>query len=234
MTRAIGAACLTWLGLTACFHADDERPALLEDMPGLTLIVGASPVRAVVEIDFRMDWCVILHDSFSAKINGAALPIENPGGGDESSCDRPRLRLDMPPTAAISTLSIEDDSVRVDIGLGDLVAPRTMQLVPEGPWIFDVGQTVTARYSPMADLYAPTARLVLSYPASVGTLPELRNIPFTASGDELTFVVPDHVGPGQLELRTPPPGPEPWPCPPLTCLRVDPPRFAQPIEIRRP
>lgn len=225
MTRR---ACLALLCLAAC---NDEPPRLLAEASNVRLVFGASPVFAWVAIENDgPGGCLVLHESFRATLNGAGMVVEHQGSGDpSSSCRGPSMRIVNPPTAESSTLELADDSMRIRVGLADLVAPRSLRPIPDPgePWILETGKTVTAYYTgPLADLRVPGAHLRLG---GIHT-------PFVASGDALSFEVPDLPGSLTMELHADP-HMKSWPCtnvPDVTCTMQRPPLIVQPVQIRRP
>lgn len=75
----------------------------------------------------------------------------------------------------------------IRIGLGDLLAMRSVQLVPDGPWTFTPGQEITLQWSPQQDLamYVPLICFNPDAPSSTGGTCAT----FTIADDRITFAV---------------------------------------------
>jgi hypothetical protein len=228
MTRRTRLSCLTLLGFAAC---TSQPPTLLADVSKLDVRIAAGPYAVFANLDnFTPEGCLVLDESFRATVNGEEMEISHRGSGStDFSCGAPRLTLRSPPNAERSTLELSDASMKIGVDLADLLAPRSIQISPDGPWIFEAGTTVTARYTPAADLRATGTRLELRTAQSgwAGT------IQFTASDDQLSFVVPDRPGSWLLGVQ-PSSQTRPWPCQNATCWMNRLATIAQPIEIRRP
>jgi hypothetical protein len=231
--------CLSLLCFAACTAVPDEQPTLLIDMPHRGVLFAANPTRTFVEVQPMFydrasgESCVVLHESFRATVGDAELPVSHPGSvsdGGEDECRGPTVGLAFPPPA--QTITLADDSLQIVIDVGG----RLARLRPESPLIVEVGATVTVPYAPAStNLLDGNMTLVLVHP---GGSSDGSGVQLSASSGTLTFVVPDHPGSGQLELRSlERGGPKPYPCTGASCLIVGTsaqPALTTPIEIRRP
>jgi hypothetical protein len=237
MTRCL--ACLVLTALSACLgngdpDADTKR---LSELPAPKLLFAANQRFVWVEIDvdpWSVRACAILDDSFQATLNGVPMTITHRGesvgsiySGDP--CISPELRLDNPPVAAAAMLVMSYPRHTITVDLADLLAPRSAQLVPDGPWTFTSGQAVTLQWSPRSDFttYTPSIRFVYDY------------LPVTVVDDRMSFTLPDMRAAGGLELfmklpgqhRQPPYGDViDWPsCTGASCQLRQTPQVIQPI-----
>lgn len=211
--------CLFLLGFAAC----TGNPQLA-DLPGLTITFSAN----AAEVRVWIEHCEVLDESFRATVGGDEIPIKHPGSTYDG-CTKPYLELRAPPAA--DAIVLADDSKEVTIPLEG----RLARLLPERPWIAEVGATVEVRYEPAGSVVEGKTRLVLE---PVEGAMSYSLVTFSASSGKLTFEVPDHPGSRRLSLAGFANGgiPVPVPCQGATCRVVAP--YTQdtgvPIEIRTP
>jgi hypothetical protein len=200
-----------YLPLTLLAACTEPSGTPLSELPSLELAIGAGPLLVDVEVRYRHEAnepCAILAGDFEATVNGMAMPITERGAAKQGGCTWPALRLDHPPAAVRTTLVLRDPSLTITADLADVLAPRSAQLVPDGPWTFTPGQAVTLQWSPASDLATHTP-----YPAFVYDDPSRGTVfaPTTATvvGDRITFQTPNVAISGgtlQVTLFTKAPG----------------------------
>jgi len=215
----------------------------LSELPSPELAIVAGPLLVEVEVRYRHteteanEPCALLAGDFEAKVNGVAMPITERGAAKQGGCTWPALRLDHPAAAARTTLVLRDPSLTITADLADVLAPRSAQLVPEGPWTFTPGQAVTLQWSPASDLATHTP-----YPAFVYDDPSRGTVfapaAATVVADRITVQTPNVAISGgtlQVTLYTNPPGSgvDPPPsCTGATCSLMKLPQFAHLIDSR--
>lgn len=211
------------VGLGGCFppsYVDKITP--LAEIPDLELVLRRGTGSTTeIELTFdpeQLEGCVIASPSLSGSISGAPLRIGVRGRSDRAldgywlGCDEPLLGTSIP-VQPPGYFVVADDSLTITGEVGDALLPRAMTPVPDGPWTFAPGQTVSVRWTPASDLAAapPLVRVVTDGGSHTwGTPP-------TVDGDLITFTVPsDARGAGQLFIyfeREP----EPVPCTGARC-----------------
>ena len=233
--------CLAWLslaGLTSCLLENDPDAPVkrLSELPSPHLLLTANSRTVGVTITFNVDSiasCPTLDDSFEAAVNGVPMAIKNRGvaaGSLYSSdpCAWPRLELDNPSAASTAMIVMSYPRHTISIDLADLLTPRSAQLVPDGPWTFTLGQTITVQWSPVSDLTKYTPSLIIdpddgsrsSYPVA------------TVVGDRMSFPLSDVTLPATLEItmQMDRRGEISWPCAGATCRLIDTPQFIHPMS----
>ena len=141
------------------------------------------------------------------------------------------LQLDNPPLAPASVIQMSFSGNGIRIDLGDLLAMRSVQPVPDGSWTFTPGQPITLQWSPEEDLamYVPLICFTPDAPSSTGGTCAT----FTIAGDRLTFELPGVTTPGRLDIFLQ--GDGDWlPCPGARCQLAKTPQFTHPIAWRSP
>jgi hypothetical protein len=190
------------LGLGGCLgpeYADKVTP--LAEIPGLELVLESHSDTALILLTFdaeQLEGCPIGAPSLHATFNGAPLSLAERGGSDVLdrvglSCFEPAF-LGQMPAQSPGRFVVADDSLTISGEVGDALLPRAMALVPDGPWTFARGQTVTVRWTPASDLAAAVPKVKLGGQI-LATTP--------ASGPDLiTFTLPDAVlGAAQLFIN---------------------------------
>ncbi len=204
--KASTVALLASLGLGGCVAPEYvDKVTLLADMPALELEVRRlhDPViQLVLTFDpEQLGGCAIVSPSLTASLNGGMFRIMEWGRGNYSldnewrSCTDPVLVLQKRGEAP-HRFQVTDDSLTITGELGDALMARDMTPVPEQPWTFARGQTVTVRWTPASDLAAavPVVKLNAS-----GTSYELAPV---IDRDLITFTMPeDALGAAGLSIR---------------------------------
>lgn len=193
------------LALAACATDDWERVATLAEIgPRLDIFVGFVKPSLSVKLQydaFLFGDCAILSDDFSARVGGVDLPIMRRGANlgdidhDDYDCSVPELYTEDRPQLPAAILELGDSSRTIRCDFADALLPRSVTLVPAGPWTFSAGQRVTVRWSPMADLV--NAEATVSFFGG-------RAVPAEAvaqTGDLLSFTVPALLGAGPYEIQ---------------------------------
>jgi hypothetical protein len=233
-----------WLILPALgscvWGIDPDAVKPLSALPEPTLHVSANlrSVSVTIVLDARAAGaCPILDDKFQATLDAVALEITERGASRGSNpvgerCAWPSLELDNPPASvhAAIVLSYPGHSIRVD--LLDLLAPRSAQLVPDGPWAFTPGQTITLRWSPIEDFatYQPSLVFVTDDVPQIGVIDIA--LPREIVDDRMTFALPIPHAEGSLEvslIRKMLNDSHTLPCSGATCWLIETPRFMQHI-----
>ena len=236
---------LVWLilpALASCMWGSDPAPAVkpLSALPEPTLHVTANlrSVSVTIELDARAAGaCPVLDDTFQATLDAVPLEITEHGASRGSNpvgepCAWPSVKLDNPPASARAAivLSYPDHSIRVD--LLDLLAPRSAQLVPDGPWTFTPGQTITLRWSPIEDFanYKLSLEFVTDDAPQIGVI--YIALPAETVDDRMTFALPGATEEGSIEvslLREMSSDTHMLPCAGASCWLIETPRFMQHI-----
>jgi hypothetical protein len=180
------------------------RPLSQLPAPTVDLAADASRVFVGFMVDaFAEGACPVLDDNFQATLNDVPIPILARGASIESddtndACQWPVLQLDNPPLAPVSVIQMSFSGNGIRIDLGDLLAMRSVQLVPDGPWTFTPGQQITLQWSPQQDLamYVPLICFNPDAPSSTG----VSCATFTIAGDQITFALPATTSSGHLEI----------------------------------
>jgi len=230
--------------VAGCFGSDPDAPLLkLSELLPPTVVLAANSRYLSIELEYDardIGGCAVLDASFQATVDGTAIPITERGVsggsvGESDPCAWPMLRLDNPPVgAAAIAMSYPRHTITVD--LEDLLAPRSAELVPDGPWTFAPGQAITLRWSPISDLstYKPTVKFVTGL-----TPQDLRDettLPFTVTDDQMSFTLPPGGVPGHLDvtLQSSALLPLGWPsCAGAHCQLQPTPAFTHPIVWRQ-
>lgn len=180
-----------------CMELDEPeaREVSLAELPLSRLVYGADSRSVWVALEYSVNalgTCAILAPDFGGSVNGTRMQIQRGGAGNTGSCRTPRLDLMAPPSASTAAITLGDHSRTLTINLGDLLAPRKLELVPAGPWQFSPGQQVTVRWSPSADL-SRSPRVGITGGA---------NLPLAIQGDSVTFTMPElpFVQSGELQF----------------------------------
>ena len=193
------------LGLGGCFgpsYVDKVTP--LAEIPDLELeLRRGTGSTTLIELTFdpeQLEGCVIASPSLGGSINGAPLAIGVRGRSDRSldgywlGCDEPRLGT-LVPVQPPGHFVVADDSLTITGEVGDALLPRAMTPVPDGPWTFAPGQTVTVRWTPASDLAAAAPVVHLDTHGVTHTFAT----PPATDGDLITFTMPnDARGAGRL------------------------------------
>jgi len=135
------------------------------------------------------------------------------------------------PDELMDVVSPVDQLIAIRIDLGDLLAMRSVQPVPDGPWMFTPGQDITLQWSPKEDLanYVPSICFTPDAPSSTGSTCAT----FTIAGDRITFALPGVKSPGRLDISLQ--GDGDWlPCSGARCQLSNTPQFTHPIAWRLP
>lgn len=239
MTRCL--VCLALTVLAACLEGDpDADTKRLSELPAPPLLFHANPraVDVIINFDpYAIGACAVLDDGFEATVNGVPITITHRGASVGSiysgdPCSSPELHLDNPPVAAAATVVLRYPRHTIIVDLADLLAPRSAQLVPDGPWTFTPGQAVTLQWSPRSDFttYTPSIRFVSDY------------LPVTVVDDRMSFTLPDVTAAGELGLFMKLPGQHrqppyedviDWPsCTGASCQLWQTPQILQPIALQ--
>jgi hypothetical protein len=236
-----------YLPLTLLAACTEPSGTPLAELSSPELRITAGPIFVEVELRYKQTQtgmiqdCAVLADDFAATVNGKEMTITERGGPGvpalaDEVCTWPVLRLDHPAAAAQTKLVLRDPSRMITADLADLLAPRSAQLVPDGPWTFTPGQAVTLQWSPASDLarYWPYPAFVYDDPSRGGTV--LAPTLATLDGDRITVRMPDVAISGgtlQVTLFLNPPGrgiDPPPPCTGATCILLKMPQFAHLID----
>jgi hypothetical protein len=190
--------CWLLVATAACTEPepDRERMASISELPKIQWMYLANPRSVAVTIHYdprELGACAILGPDFEGRVNDTPMVVTQQGSsrGDDD-CHFPTLELTNPPPAASASITLGDHSRSFTIPLEDQLVPRSVTLVPEGPWHLSRGQTVTIRWSPATDLgKQPSIRIK-----------DLRDLPITIQGDLVTLTVPDipFLNMGDLEF----------------------------------
>lgn len=234
-----------WLSLTmlvACtWDNDPDAPVLgLSHFSAAKVGFHANPrqVFVVIETDaFGVGACPILEDGFRAAVNGVAMEITSRGESLDSiyasePCRWPTMNLDGPPIGADAVIAISYPGHAIQVGLADLLAPRSAHLVPDGPWTFTPGQTITLQWSPKEDfaIYTPTVDFVTDDSLQTGI--RYTYLQAAITDDRMTFALPTETLPGKLEVAMQKSSQVyiDWPrCDGASCQLVQTPQWVQPI-----
>lgn len=212
----------------------------LSELPFPELEITAGPSSVRVEIRYRytelIQPCAMLADDFAATVNGVPMTITERGAAEEGGCTWPGLRLDNPAAAPRTSLVLGDPSPVITADLADMLALRSAQLVPDGPWTFTPGQAVTLQWSPASDFatHRPDVAFVYDDPSRGSTIfaPALATI----AGDRITVRTPSVAIMGTLQVTmytTAPDGIDPsLSCTGASCAFTKAPQFAHLIESR--
>jgi hypothetical protein len=238
--------CDWWLSLAmlaGCVGIEDPpfrlptRPLSQLPAPRVDVVANASKVFVGFKVDaFATGACPVLDDDFRATVNDVAIPIVARGASVEAEvpgdgCKWPVLQLDNPPLAPASVIQMGFSGSGIRIDLGDLLAMRSVQPVPDGPWMFTPGQDITLQWSPKEDLanYVPSICFTPDAPSSTGSTCAT----FTIAGDRITFALPGVKSPGRLDISLQ--GDGDWlPCSGARCQLSNTPQFTHPIAWRLP
>lgn len=161
-----------YLILTLLAACTEPPGTPLSELPSPELAIIAGPQSVAVEIRYNHmkteppQPCAILASDAEATVNGMPMTIIERGATKLGGCTWPVLQLDHPAAAAQTTLVVRDPSLTITADLADVLAPRSAQLVPDGPWTFAPGQAVTLQWSPASDLtqYSPYTAFVYDDP----------------------------------------------------------------------
>ena len=236
---------LVWLilpALASCMMESDPNAAVkpLSAMPEPTVFVTAN-LRSV-GVTFRLDAgaagaCPVLDEGFQATLDGVPLEITERGASRGSHpigepCDWPSLVLDHPPASVSAAIVLSYPGHSISIDLLDQLAPRSAQLVPDGPWAFKQGQTITLRWSPIEDfaMYTPALLFVTDTAPQIGVI--YVALPRDVVDDRITFALPSATTEGSIEVslyRKMQPDTHMLPCAGATCWLIETPRFVQHI-----
>jgi hypothetical protein len=196
--------------LVGCMWEHDPdapvKPLSLLPPPKLVITANLRKVRVFIELDaFKAGACPVLDDSFEASVDATPMVIADRGASIDSifssgPCTWPKLELDNPPAAADAAIAMTYPEHSIAVDLLDLLAPRSARLVPDGPWTFTPGQTITLQWSPAEDLVdlTPTIYFVTDSLPQTGT--ELTYLPAKVTDDRMTFALPNSTSPGSLEI----------------------------------
>jgi hypothetical protein len=219
--------------VTACFDAPELE---LAELPDLRVSVGGSPERLQVTLQrfaeeiFDREGCWQVADGFEARVGDRELAILNPGTFDGEDCFEPVLELAGPDPTPDATLSLADGSKTISVPLGNMLVPRVAELSPAGPWELSPGQSVYATLVPGIDL--PAHNVFVAFLPTAGERVSTYSF---ASGDRVTFEIPEKVTPqqGQLEMTL-----NEWPariaCEGAVCVRAQRQTWLQPVTIVPP
>lgn len=211
------------------------RPLSQFPAPRVNLVANAGTVVVGLSINAAAAGaCPVLDDDFRATVNDAPIPIVTRGASVEAEvpgdgCKSPMLQLDNPPLAPASAIQMSFSGSAIRIDLGDLLAVRSVQPVPDGPWMFTPGQDITLQWSPKEDLamYVPSICFIPDAPSSTGSTCST----FTIAGDRITFALPKTTSPGRLDVYLQGDG-DRLPCSGARCQLYKTPQFTHPIAWR--
>lgn len=200
--------------LTGCLSladgGDPDAPLQpLSKLSGIKLEMSAGPSEVFVSITvdaLANGACPVLDDSFQATLDGTPMTITSRGTSLDSiyssgPCGWPHVELDHPPPADHASIAMIDPGHVIAVDLLDLLAPRSAQLVPDGPWTFKPGQTITVQWSPAEDLASgmPVVDFVADGTSGNG---EYDHVPVAVAADRasMTLVLPTTTSSGHLEF----------------------------------
>lgn len=231
--------------LVGCIVEDDPHARVkpLSSLPPPRLLIQANlrKVTVFIELDaFDVKGCPVLDDSFAASLHGTPMEIAHRGTSIDSiyssdPCLFPRLVLENPPASASAAIEMTYPKHSIAVDLLDLLAPRSAQLVPDGPWTFTPGETITLQWSPAEDLddHVPTVYFVTDDSPQTGIRYTL--LPVTVTDDRLTFALPREITPGSLQITLRKRGAITVPnleCTGATCQLLETPQIVQHIAWR--
>lgn len=220
----------------------DERPLSSLPTPVLTISADLRNVRVLIEYDTRVvPACPVLDASFLATLAAVPMTIARRGASVDSiytsdPCSWPELDLADPPamTHAVIELTYPRHAIWVD--LLDRLTPRSTRPVPDGPWAFTPGQTITVQWSPASDLttYVPSVYFVTDDSPETGI--RYFSVPVTIAGDQMTLTLPvvRFAGSLQFTLDRPISDAPRLGCTGASCNLVQTPRIVQPITWLTP
>jgi hypothetical protein len=228
--------------LVGCtWENDPDAPVKpLSTLPSPTLVIKANlrKVEVFVQLDaFDARACPVLDESFEASVNTTPMVIAERGASIDSiyssePCRWPRVVLDNPPAAASATISMTYPEHSIRVRLLDLLASRSAQPVPDGPWTFTPGQTITLQWLPADDLAARTPTIYFVTDDLPQTGIEYTFLRVAVTGDRMTFALPNVTTPGSLQITLRNPSDIMVPkleCMGGTCQLVETPQFVQHI-----
>jgi hypothetical protein len=197
---------MSCFGITsgACLEEPAELTVSLAELPRLRMVYTVEDRDVRVWIEYArndLGACAVLGPDFEGRVGGTPMEVVDRGGAIEGDllgdCDAPSLRLQNPPAVSPASLAVIDRSRVLSCALGDALLPRSIELVPEGPWELLPGQEVTVRWSPASDLAREPKVWIEGESAR----------PLTIQGDLVTFKMPDSsIGFGrQLHFSSTPP-----------------------------
>jgi len=238
--------CLGLPVVVACTSDVTSVEVGITRLPDRLIQFSASPASVSVFIQYQpqaLGACALLLPSFHASVGDTEMTIVERGAYTTPGfvdCRVPRLSLDHPPLAAASTLTLQDASGTLTIDLKDLLAPRSAQPVPPGPFTFTPGQVVTLRYAPASDLNVSVT--TVNFEDDTPGKETLVALPISIAGELITMTMPGHVGTGTLSFLlagspvVPPSPADPappmaWPYGDATATYVPAARLLQPITI---
>jgi hypothetical protein len=181
---------------------EQERAATISELSGIEWLYSANSrvVLVTLKYDHReLGACAILGSDFGGRVNGTPMVVSQRGSWRgpeiEDDCNYPSLALERPAIVGSASIEVGDSSRTVTIPLDDLLAPSSVEIVPEMPWQFTNGQQVTLRWSPASDL-TRNPSIKIADGGGVGSL-EIHD-------DLVTFTMPTvpFLTAGKLELHT--------------------------------
>ena len=199
------------LALLAGCIGESDPDALaqpLSTLPSPKLVIKANlrKVEVFIQLDaFRAGACPVLDESFEASVDATPMLIANRGASIDSiyssdPCSWPRVVLDNPPAAASSMIAMTYPKHSIRVQLFDLLASRSAKPVPDGPWTFTPGQTITLEWSPADDLATRTPTIYFVTDDLPQTGIEYTFLHVAVTGDRMTFALPNATAPGSLQI----------------------------------
>jgi hypothetical protein len=150
--------CSIGLATGACLGEPIEQSASLSDLSSTRIVYHRAVEHFVIWFEYGWDeqGCAVLGDDFEGFINEVPMQVVHRGSAmddDGEECKVPSLLFKGDPPAASNTvITLRDRSRAVTCDVGDAFAPRTIQLLPDGPWEFAPGQEVALQWFPATDL----------------------------------------------------------------------------------
>jgi hypothetical protein len=231
MVRPYILGCVVVSAVSACAaepepdHPHVATPIALAELSDLRLDIGLDlhTIHAVLGYHSPRG-CVELDGATAATINGAAMTIESRGFiSYPINCHNPELSLTTPPFPTSAQLRLLDPEEIVSCDLGDALAlPPAATLIPDGPWRFTRGSTVTLRWPAAVQASAVRATVDVGFGALTA------NTTVEAATGQLTVTIPIVVGSGSLLLYPPR---RDLTCATGSAVSVAPAPWRQPIEV---
>jgi hypothetical protein len=196
---------ILFAGATGCFGPTrepmwrfEERATPIGSFPRLAVELGFLDDAFSMSLGFDPEvrnQCAILDASAGAFVAGTAMHIDGVGGhNDWEDCLHPSFSLAALPDVANPRLSVVDPDEVFACELGTALArPPAPTLVPDGPWKFTPGQTITVQWpdgaTPAIDVRSYNAPVSATIVKTLGRQQQIKLSTTTGRG-VLTFVRP--------------------------------------------